>query len=402
MGRATVTNTALRRVALQRQGLTGKRKLGSGRKGTLAALERLGYVQIDTISVVARAHHHALWSRVGAYRDDHVNRLIKRHEAFEYWYHAAAFLPMRDYRFALPRMRGIARGERHWARSRDKKLMRAVLDRVREEGPLRARDFDDPTNRASGWWNWKPAKRALEQLFMQGDLMCAGRDGFQKLYDIPERVLPPDAITTEPSVEALGAHLIDNALRAHGFATAKSFTYGRRGTRLRDAVKKTLTERTQSGELTTAEVSTGETVYGAPEVFAQRPGRPPAVVRILSPFDNSIIQRERAVALYDFDFQLECYVTQAKRVWGYFCLPILFRDAFVGRMDCKAHREVGVFEIKHLHVEQPLEEDFDPAFSTAVWHYANYNGCDTLTVSRVSPNTHLSRIKKCLMHTPST
>ena len=394
------SSTALRRIALARQGLIGRRRPGRGLDGVLKALDRLGYVQIDTISVVARAHHHTFWSRVSGYRDEHLNRLVRRGEAFEYWSHAAAYLPMRDYRFSLPAMRAFRNGEERWMRSREPQVMRAVLNRIRDEGPLRARDFVDKPRGSPGWWDWKPAKGALEQLFMQGDLMCVRRDGFEKVYDLTERALPGDVDTSEPSVEEHAAHLLDSTLRAHGLAAPRTFTYGiclgKRNAPTRAAVKALLTERVRNGTLATAETANGKLFYGLPETLAGRPRKPPPVVRILSPFDNSVIQRDRALTLYGFDFQLECYVTEAKRRWGYFCLPLLFGDTFVGRMDCKAHRASGVFEIRHLHLEKPLGEAFDPAFSAAVRDYAEYNGCDGVEVSRVSPARERARIARAL------
>ena len=357
-------------------------------------------MQIDTISVVARAHHHTFWSRVSGYRDGYLNRLILRGEAFEYWSHAAAYLPMRDYRFSLPAMRAFRNGEERWMRSREPKVMRQVRDRIRGEGPLRARDFADSPRGSPGWWDWKPAKGALEQLFMQGDLMCVRRDGFEKVYDLTERALPGDVDTSEPSVEEHAAHLLDSTLRAHGLAAPRTFTYGiclgKRNAPTRAAVKALLAERVRNGTLATAETANGNLFYGLPETLAGRPRKPPPVVRILSPFDNSIIQRDRALTLYGFDFQLECYVTEAKRRWGYFCLPLLFGDTFVGRMDCKAHRASGVFEIRHLHLEKTLGEAFDPAFSAAVRDYAEYNGCDGVEVLRVSPTGERDRIVQAL------
>ena len=398
---------ALRRIALSHQGLLGKRRLGSGLSGMRSTLERLGYVQIDTISVVARAHHHTFWSRASGYRDEQINRLIRRGEAFEYWAHAAAFLPMRDYRFALPVMNAYRRGEEKWVRSRDERLMRAALDRIREEGPLRVRDFEAPPREgAQEWWNWKPAKGALEQLFMQGDLVSVGREGLEKLYDLPERVLPRDVVTVEPSIPELAGHLIEVTLRAHGFAAARTFTYGiryggARSKETRAAVRDALEEGLRSGELSAATVGR-ERFFGRTDVLARRPGKPADVVRILSPFDNSVIHRDRARGIFDFDFQFEAYVTEAKRRWGYFSLPILFGDTFFGRMDCKAHRDSGRFEIRRLHVERPLPEAFDPAFADAVWDYARFTGCDDVQVSTVTPARDKPRIERCLMHTPST
>ena len=400
--RRSVANSigSLRRIALSHQGLFGKRKIGRGIDGVLKTLERLGYVQIDTISVVARAHHHTFWSRVSGYRQDQVNRLIERGGAFEYWSHAAAYLPMRDYRFSLPAMRAFRNREERWVRSREPKLMRAVLDRIRIDGPLRARDFAEPKPANAGWWDWKPAKGALEQLFMQGDLMCIRRDGFEKVYDLTERVLPGHVATAMPTVEEHANHLIDLMLDAHGIAAARTFAYGiclgRRNRPTRNAVKSMLAQRVGTGELTAIELPNGETLYGLPEVVAQRPRKPPMRVRILSPFDNSIIQRDRALGLFAFDFQLECYVTEAKRRWGYFCLPLLFGDAFVGRMDCKAHRVKRVFEIRHLHIEKPLDEAFDQEFAKAVWDYARFNNCTAVEVSKVTPDRHRARLKQCL------
>ena len=152
-----------------------------GKRATLNAIEQLGYVQIDTISVVARAHHHILRSRVPNYQPVHLDRLQREGQIFEYWYHAAAYLPMRDYRYALPLMQKMARREDAWVRSYDDALMADVIRHVADAGPTRARDFETPARKGeTGWWNWKPAKRALEQLFMQGDLMITGRDGFEK------------------------------------------------------------------------------------------------------------------------------------------------------------------------------------------------------------------------------
>lgn len=390
----------LRRIALNHQGLTGRRKLGRGLRGVRNTLQRLGFVQIDTISVVARAHHHTFWSRVSGYREEQVNRLVARGEAFEYWSHAAAILPMRDYRFSLPAMRAFRNGEERWMRSREPRVMREVLERIGQEGPLRARDFTEPRRGASGWWDWKPAKGALEQLFMQGDLMCVRRDGLEKVYDLTERVLPAEVDTREPTIEEHAEHLLQTTLRAHGVAAPRTFTYGiclgSRNAPTRAALKALLQQGTHSGALVAVQGPDGNRYYARPRTLEQRPRKPAPVVRILSPFDNSIIQRDRALGLFDFNFQLECYVTEAKRRWGYFCLPLLFGDTFAGRMDCKAHRAKGVFEIRHLHLEGSPGEAFDPAFSASVMDYARFTGCDAVEVSRVSPAAEQPRITRAL------
>ena len=347
----------LRRIALDRQGLLRNESFGRGKRATLRAIEQIGYVQIDTIAVVERAHHHVLWSRVPNYQPGMLERLVRERQVFEYWFHAAAWLPMSEYRFSLPRMREM-NGERNWFGDCDVRLMRQILSRVEAEGPLRARDFDDDREGSSGWWDWKPAKQALEQLFMQGELMVSARDGFQKVYDLPERVLPDWVDTRQPSQDEFAAHLIDTTLRAHGFATLVSMTYLRKGQKLREAVKRQLQQRIEAGLLIRRPLGKFE-IYIDPELLETRAPRSVAQVRILSPFDNLVIQRQRCREIFDFDYQIECYLPQPQRQFGYFCLPILYRDRLVGRLDCKAHRADARLEVKSIHIERALDDDFD-------------------------------------------
>ena len=392
---ATATSNKLRRIALDAQGLLRTAPFGRGVDATHRALEQIGYVQIDTIAIVERAHHHTLWNRVPNYRPAHLDRLVSERRAFEYWFHAAAYLPMRDYRFALPRMRALREGG-HWFR-RNRRLMNAVLDRIRAEGPLLARDFEAPKGRSQGWWDWKPAKRALEQLYMQGDLMIAGRDGFQKVYDLTERVLPPGIDTASPSVAEYAQHLLDTALRAHGFVAPKEVTYGRRGTAIRTALKERLNSLVSDGAL--VEFTEGDVDYVArPDLLDRTAPRQTARVRLLSPFDNAVIQRARNLAVHDFDYQIECYVPAPKRRFGYFCLPILYRDRLVGRVDCKAHRNQRRFDLLHLHVERDVgdREQFAFAFAAAAREFAAFNECDAVRLVKASPKDWSSAIRGAL------
>jgi uncharacterized protein YcaQ len=394
----TASSNKLRRIALDAQGLLRTAPFGRGVDATHRALEQIGYVQIDTISIVARAHHHTLWNRVPNYRPSHLDQLVSERRAFEYWFHAAAYLPMRDFRFALPRMHALKTGERHWFR-RNRKLMNGVLDRIRAEGPLLARDFEAPKGRNQGWWDWKPAKRALEQLYMQGDLMIAGRDGFQKVYDLTERVLPPNIDTSPPTTAECAAHLLDLALRAHGFVAPKQVTYGRRGTAIRKALRAHLDALVGDGAL--VEFSEGGVDYVArPELLDRAAPRQLGRVRVLSPFDNAVIQRDRNLALHDFDYQIECYVPAPKRRFGYFCLPILYRDRLVGRVDCKAYRPQRRLDLLHLHVEREIadRDAFAVAFAAAVREFAAFNDCDDVKVLRVSPADWRADIRNALDH----
>ena len=386
----------LRRLALRGQGLVGARKLAAGPGGVLKTLERIGYVQIDTISVVARAHHHVLFTRVSRYREDMLDRLVRQRHAFEYWRHAAAYMPLRDYRFSLPMMRAVASGELKWFDRRDGKLMARVKDRIREEGPLFARDFEDTRTGTKGWWDWKPAKQALEQLFMEGQLTSVERQGFQKRYELMERFLPAGVDTSEPTDDECADHAIDLSLRAHGFATRRTMTWLRRSPRLRRAVAGRLPARVRAGELEERRLANGEPVYALSGAFGQRLRAPPDRVRLLSPFDNTVIQRDRCAAVFGFDYTVECYVPEAKRRFGYYAMPILYRDRLVGRMDCKAHRSEGRFEIRALFIEQAVPEAFFPALAAEVSDYAAFTGCVETTVAKAVPGTCRAPFERCL------
>lgn len=380
----------LRRIALDAQGLSRQAPFGRGRAATRRAIEHIGYVQIDTISVVTRAHDHVLHSRVPNYEPAHLDALLADGSIFEYWYHAAAYLPMRDYRFALPRMHACRTGTEYWIRSRDRKLMREVLARVAAEGPLMARDFENPPAGVAGWWNWKPAKQALEQLFMEGELMIAARQGFQKTYDLAERVLPPGTDTRVPTDLEMARYLLATMLRAHGFALAKNVTHLRRGSAIRSALKTLLADEVAERNLVPFRLPGGALAYADPNVIERRAPAAPARARLLSPFDNLMIHRDRVQSVFGFDYQIECYLNEKDRRYGYFCLPIVYRDRLVGRADCKAHRRSRRFEVKHLHFETgendaSVAEEVLRAVADALQHFAGFNGCETITVTRVSP-----------------
>lgn len=372
----------LRLIALNQQGLLKSDSFGRGKAATLRAIEHIAYVQIDTISVVERAHHHVLRSRVANYQPKFLDQLIAERKVFEYWFHAAAWLPMQDYRFALPRMNAIKSGEHHWTQNSDIALRKNIMDRVKQEGPLKSRDFEDTRTGNKEWWDWKPAKHALEQLFMQGELMVSRRDGFQKVYDLPERILPADIDTSEPTIAEYASHLIDVNLRAHGFLTNKMITYLRKGQALRDAVKEELLCRIDAKVLTTVNLKSGTLIYITNEMLESKAPRSSTSVRILSPFDNAVIQRDRGRYVFDFDYQIECYVPAEKRQFGYFCLPILYRDRLVGRLDCKAHRKDKVFEIKSAHIEQKVDDRFPAAMDAELRRFSEFNQCDEIIGER--------------------
>jgi uncharacterized protein YcaQ len=381
-----------RRLALQSTGLLRHNQFGRGRNALLRAVEQLSYVQIDTISVVERAHHHTCWTRVDNYTPTMLDQLQVQHKKiFEYWFHAASYLPMSRYRFFQPLMRSIT-GNYSKAK-RDLKMQKYVLDRIQAEGPLQSRDFEDPDHRSSGWWNWKPAKIAMERLFMSGELMVVRRDGFQKVYDLTERVLPADLDLTLPDEEEWNRFLIGRMLTALGLGRDSDLAYIRYGTgkifagSILASVRRTLKDMLEEGSV--IQVRVGDNKYYTTrehlENLVKRVGK--KVTRLLSPFDNLIIQRRRTLDLFDFDYQLECYVPQQKRKYGYFSLPVLWGDRLVGRLDAKAIRKTHEFQIKNLVLEespgnyQELAEDL----SAEIGRFAVFNGCDRITLERIEP-----------------
>ena len=374
-----------RKAVLLGQGLHKNKLLGAGVGATLQAIEKLGYIQIDTISVIERAHHHTLWSRANGYQHSHLDQLVADKKVFEYWSHAAAYLPMRDYRFSLPRKHALANGEKHF-HVNDPKVNKLVLERVTLDGPLQARDFAHTKAKgAAGWWEWKPAKVALEQLFMQGDLMICERRGFQKVYDLTERVLPSEVATSMPSAEEFQRHLITNYLSANGIGTAAEIAYLRKG--LRADIERQCQAMLSASELLEVAVA-GQNYYALPgltERLSVALSR--SKVRILSPFDNLLIQRKRTLQLFGFDYQIECYVPAAKRKYGYFTLPIIWGQSFAGRVDAKIDRKSGALYLQNLHVETTSIEAFTKALIPALKEFMSFNQGRTMQVKKISSPT---------------
>jgi len=374
------------------------RPFGKGSQATKRVLEHLGYIQIDALSVIERAHHHTLWTRIPDYQTDYLHQLVRERSAFEYWFHAASYLPMSNYRFALPQMSAIKRGESSYYANVDAKYMRHVFDRIRIDGPLKARDFESTTKSNAKWWNWKPTKRALEKLFMQGDLMITDRDGMEKVYDLTERVLPDNTNTSEPSLLEFSEYLINVSMRANGFVTLKQLTHLRPGEPLRKTLNSILQQKTEQGSMIELTADGIPPLYITQDILDTKINRPATNVRLLSPFDNAIIHRNRVQQLFEFDYRLECYVPKEKRQFGYFCLPILYKDMLVGRVDCKAHRKIGDFELVNLHLESKeiSLDNFIPHFAKLVNRFAKFNDCQSIRVSNVRPRKLTSIFRRAL------
>jgi len=380
----------LRRITLAAQGLLQDCEFGDGLSGALNAVRHIGYVQLDTISVVERAHHHVFFSRVPDFTPLMTDQLLADRNVFEYWSHAAALIPMSDFRFSLPYKHAIQNGKVHWYKNCDRKLMDSLLERIRLDGPLRSRDLENLRTKRAGWWDWKPAKKALEQLYMEGHLMVSGREGFQKTYDLTERVFPPSVNSTMPTVDEFANHLLEQHLRCHGVVSQKGITYLRKNADLRKAVKRLLSDGVRNNTLEELRLKTGERYVMKRGAFELPLSCGAKCLKILSPFDNAVIQRDRLKSLFGYDYQIECYVPAAKRRFGYFCLPLLYDDALVGRMDCKAHRKIHQLEIKALHLEEGVIEDemLVEAFVKSILKFCQFQQCDSVVFTG-GINNHL-------------
>ena len=308
---------------------------------------------------------------------------------FEYWTHAASYLPMQDYRFMLPAMHSIRRGESRYFSNADKTIMKKILKRIQSEGPLKARDFSSTTEKNGYWWNWKPTKHALETLFMRGELMVSGRHGMEKIYDLTERVLPSGVRTTEPGILEFAAYLVNLSLKAHGFTTLKQILHLRTGDKLRRATNSVLRAKMESGEILEYKAGHLPTLYVRNDVVDNQYRIAPGNIRILSPFDNFIIHRDRIKQLFNFDYRLECYLPKHKRRFGYFCLSILHKDDFVGSIDCKSHRDTGDFEIIQLHLDNHAKNDeqFTECFIDELIRFSQFNDCKSISLTGVAPRS---------------
>ena len=379
----------LRRLALYGQGLTPTSAFGRGRAAALRAIEHLGYVQLDSISVIERAHNHTWFSRVPNFNPSLSNEMLEQGEIYEYWAHAAAYMPMRDFRFSLIDKARVRAGEHRSKLPKDTKLMNRIMQRIRIDGPMSTRDLETPEAKRSGWWDWKPAKKAAERLYLQGDLMICSRAGFQKTYDLTERVLPESITTTMPSLSEWANHLIDEQLNCHSLVTLPGITYSRRHAGLTDAVKAEVLKRLAMGELQQVQLPDNQIYYSRPGLLDQPLPRLSSRLQILSPFDNLVIQRARLQSLFNFDYQIECYVPAAKRHYGYFALPLLYRDELVGRIDCKAHRAQRRLALQSVHL-QCKDSDIDSvcrALAAALTDFAKFQDCDTVSCEQVSPHS---------------
>lgn len=344
-----VPGSQARAIWMRAQRLDAQEPFGSGPAATRAAVEHLGYVQIDTINVIERSHHHILFTRIPGYRrEDLATALAEDKSVFEYWTHALSYVPVRDYPLFVPAMKRYRAKPDAWYGSVNPKDYRALLRRIRDEGPLSIRDIDDDVlvEKDHPWASKKPSKRAMQLGFYTGDLVISRRDGMLKTYDLAERHFgvprPKPASDTQ-----YAQYLLDRATRSQGIVSLDSICYG--GLKWKPKVQSLINGAVRRKELLPVEIESGEGVrhWVSPQALEEARADVPADrVHILSPFDPLVIQRPRFKMMFGHDHRFEAYVPAPKRVLGYFALPVTVGDEAVAAIDLKADRKAGKLMIQ--------------------------------------------------------
>jgi len=358
-----LSNADARRIFLAKQGLSRPRGALT-KAGLLELIHEIGFVQVDSIATVERAHHHILFARNPSYRRAHLAALLEKDgELFEHWTHDAAIIPSAffvywKHRFARSRLRLIERW-RSWHENGFEAYVDHVLERVTREGRLMARDFEqDPElgkRPAGGWWNWHPEKTALEYHWRTGHLAIAAREGFQKVYDLAERVIPPRHFHGEVGEAEFIDWACTGALERLGFATSGEIAafWDLVTPEEAKAWVEANSTRLEPVAITLADGSRPRAAHafaGSAPVFDALPP-PPSRLRVLSPFDPLLRDRNRAERLFGFNYRIEVFVPAAKRVWGYYVFPLLEGNRLIGRIDMKADRRAGTLDVRRLWLE---------------------------------------------------
>jgi uncharacterized protein YcaQ len=349
-----------RRIWLRAQRLDAAAPFGAGPAATAAAVAQLGYVQIDTINVIERSHHHILWSRIPDYRRaDLVQAQSVEKTVFEYWAHALAYIPTRDYRFFVPDMKAYREHPGNWFAPVKPGDLRRIVERVRREGALSIRDIDDDelVEKDHPWASRKPSKRALQLAFFAGLRTVGARSGMLKTYELSERHFGWDARPRAATPRQVTEYLLDRALRAQGVGSRDSAGY--RAAPRKPAMRALIEARVRRRALVPLALEgAGKTLHwAAPEALeALAAGEGP--VHLLSPFDPLVIQRKRLKLFFGYEHRFEAYLPKAKRRYGYFALPVLVGDRIAAAIDLKADRAAGRLLVQQWSwIDGPAEGD---------------------------------------------
>jgi uncharacterized protein len=375
MAEARVSTTAVRRLAVVAQGYTGRYRRAT-RTSVEEAIRRLSCVQLDSISTVERSHRIALTSRIGDYPADAISRLLAGGRIFEFWAHEACLLPIESWPLF---QHARENGGRGWYGSVGKThphLADEILAEIRERGPLASRHFEGEAK--GGMWNWKPAKAMLERLWNHGDLVIAGRDGFQRVYELAERVIPRPLLDAPAlSEREVLRTFAEQAVRARGVLTDAGV---KEHWRLKGGVARVspvVNELVAEGRLRRLRVGDGGAdVLVAADANLDRP--PPRAAVLLTPFDNLLWDRPFARRILGFEHLIEVYKPAPQRRYGYYVLPFLRGDRIVGRADLKSERQDGRLVVRAFHREDGVRASgaLDDALDRALHRLARSIGLE--------------------------
>jgi uncharacterized protein YcaQ len=390
-----------RTMALYAQNLTAPIQQNAGvadRETIFKMVQDLGCIQIDTLHVVERSQYLVLWSRLGGYDKSDFDNLLYDPQMrclFEGWQHAASFIPLDDFRYQLPRMQSVHQKhieQSDWlAEEKNQGLIRAVYARIEAEGALKARDFEYDGPKRDGWWDWKPAKNALEYLNAWGDLMITDRINFQRVYDLRERVLPEWVNTENPGEEERDRYWLEQGVQALGICQplqAADYSYLRRNF-MRGYIKDMVAEgvftevaiRDGNGAIQTYIIhSELDEILGKIEAGEIRARR----TTFLSPFDNLLWARGRDDQFWNFRALLEAYKPAATRIWGYFNMPVLHHDKLVGRIDPKIDRKTGRLHMRGFFLEEGVQmhEELISGVAEALRSFMDFHQAKDLVFDR--------------------
>lgn len=400
--------SAVRSLVLYAQGLAQETPEAPQRKHVLGAVQRVGWLQIDTLQVVRRTQELVLWSRLGNFHTDDLADLAydgQDRKLFEGWQHAACFIPIDDYRFQLPAKRASRRSWGSMGSKKNRELIKGVLTRIEREGPMRAADFDYNGPRRGSWWDWKPAKRALEFLVNRGELMVSSRVNFQRVYDLTDRVLPDWTDTTEPTQAETLRYLLERSVRALGVcrrAQIADYAHLKR----REA-EPTVEAMVREGTIVPVSAlmhdgATGELVVhrdNLPVLERAADGDMKSLgTTFLSPFDSLFWARGRDEDLWSFRSILEAYKPEPTRLWGYYCMPILDQGDLVGRFDPSLDRRTGTLRLKALYLEDHVEPDdaLLERLAEAMRDFMKFHSATDLVVERSVPRGFGTRLIRAL------
>lgn len=359
-----IENNAARRLFLAGQGLGDDPTRRIGKEDLYQLIHKLGFVQIDSIATVERAHHQILFSRNQTYRREHLTELLEQDRLlFENWTHDASILPSEFYpywkrRFAREESRLSERWTK-WHGAGFETELETVLKRVAESGAVMSRDMKVPEHQSGGWWNWHPSKQALEYLWRTGKLAVSGRVNFQKRYDLSERVFHPHHHEPDVSEEAFVDWACRAALHRLGFATAKEiadFWDVISGAEAREWVNQHRDEL-QEVEIVTCGSKDRRLSYAFAGIEARLDNVPalPSRIRVLSPFDPLLRDRARTERLFGFFYRIEVFVPEPLRQYGYYVFPLLEGDRLIGRIDMKAERKEAMLNVRKLWLEKGVK-----------------------------------------------